>query len=78
MTGQFWRLWASAARVEGLGSFRAPSATCLLGWVEEKAAGGGSSTCGGAAVRRSSMARGFWWRVGNEERLVSCARARWS
>ena len=78
MTGRFRWLWSSAARVEEPWSFRAPSATFWWVWVEEEAAGGGSSTCGGAAVRRSSTTRGFWWRIGDEERLVSCARARWS
>ena len=30
--------------MEGLWSFRAPSATCWWVWVEKEAAGGGSST----------------------------------
>ena len=78
MTADFQRDGSPAARVEGLGSFKAPSATCWWGWVEEEAAGGGSSTCGGAAVQRSLTAREFWWRIGDEERLVSYARARCS
>ena len=43
VTGRFRRLWSSAARVEELWSFRAPSATFWWVWVEEEAAGRRSS-----------------------------------
>ena len=44
LTGSFWWLWSSAARVEVLWSFRVPSATFWWVWVEEEAAGRRSST----------------------------------
>ena len=57
MTGRFRRLWSSAARVEELWSFRAPSATFWWVWVEEE-----------AAERRSSIASsdGSEYGIGSE------------